>query len=71
MENHAYADHFPGLRRSHPVKVLVSEGKGQPLVFNFKFATLIDSTLGECIYIPSLWYHRVTQTCETVGINYW
>ena len=26
---------------------------------------------GEMIYIPSLWYHRVTQTCETVGVNYW
>jgi len=26
---------------------------------------------GQMIYIPSLWYHRVTQTCETIGINYW
>ena len=26
---------------------------------------------GEMLYIPSLWYHRVTQTCETVGVNYW
>lgn len=26
---------------------------------------------GQMLYIPSLWYHRVTQTCETVGINYW
>ena len=26
---------------------------------------------GEMIYIPSLWYHRVTQTSETVGVNYW
>ena len=26
---------------------------------------------GQIIYIPSLWYHRVSQTCETVGINYW
>ena len=26
---------------------------------------------GEMLYIPSLWYHRVTQTCETIGINYW
>ena len=29
MENPDYADHFPGLRRSHPVKVMVSEGKVQ------------------------------------------
>ena len=26
---------------------------------------------GECLYIPALWHHRVTQSCETVGINYW
>lgn len=26
---------------------------------------------GEMLYLPSLWYHRVTQTCETVGVNYW
>ena len=26
---------------------------------------------GEMIYIPSLWYHRVTQSCETVAVNYW
>lgn len=26
---------------------------------------------GEMLYIPSLWYHRVSQTCETVGVNYW
>jgi len=26
---------------------------------------------GEILYIPPLWYHRVTQTCETVGVNYW
>lgn len=26
---------------------------------------------GEMLYLPSLWFHRVTQTCETLGINYW
>ena len=26
---------------------------------------------GELLYLPSLWFHRVTQTKETVGINYW
>jgi len=25
----------------------------------------------ELLYLPALWFHRVTQTCETVGINYW
>jgi jumonji domain-containing protein 7 len=26
---------------------------------------------GELLYLPSLWFHRVTQSCETIGINYW
>mmetsp|Transcript_15222 Transcript_15222/g.21708 ORF Transcript_15222/g.21708 Transcript_15222/m.21708 type:complete len:469 (-) Transcript_15222:107-1513(-) len=26
---------------------------------------------GEMLYLPSLWYHKVTQLCETIGINYW
>ena len=26
---------------------------------------------GELLYLPALWYHRVTQSCETVGVNYW
>ena len=26
---------------------------------------------GELLYLPSLWFHRVTQTTETIGINYW
>jgi jumonji domain-containing protein 7 len=26
---------------------------------------------GEMLYLPSLWFHRVTQTCETVRVNYW
>jgi hypothetical protein len=26
---------------------------------------------GEMLYIPSLWFHRVSQTVETVGVNYW
>jgi hypothetical protein len=26
---------------------------------------------GELLYLPSLWFHRVTQTCETIGVNYW
>jgi peptidyl-lysine (3S)-dioxygenase / protease len=26
---------------------------------------------GELLYLPSLWFHRVTQTRETLGINYW
>ena len=26
---------------------------------------------GELLYLPSLWFHRVTQSCETIGVNYW
>jgi hypothetical protein len=26
---------------------------------------------GEMLYLPSLWFHRVTQNCETIGLNYW
>lgn len=26
---------------------------------------------GEMLYLPALWYHRVTQSCKTVGLNYW
>jgi len=26
---------------------------------------------GELLYLPSLWFHRVTQSCETLGVNWW
>ncbi|EQC31559.1 hypothetical protein SDRG_10731 [Saprolegnia diclina VS20] len=26
---------------------------------------------GEMLYLPSLWYHRATQLCDTVSVNYW
>ena len=26
---------------------------------------------GDIFHLPSLWFHAVTQTCETVGINWW
>jgi hypothetical protein len=26
---------------------------------------------GDLLYLPSLWFHRVTQSCETVGVNFW
>lgn len=26
---------------------------------------------GEILYIPSMWYHRVTQSTMTIAINYW
>mmetsp|Transcript_13992 Transcript_13992/g.20667 ORF Transcript_13992/g.20667 Transcript_13992/m.20667 type:complete len:298 (-) Transcript_13992:429-1322(-) len=26
---------------------------------------------GDILYLPSLWFHQVSQTCETVAINWW
>ncbi len=26
---------------------------------------------GDMLYLPALWYHSVTQSCETVAVNYW
>ena len=26
---------------------------------------------GEMLYLPALWYHKVSQSCETVAVNYW
>jgi len=26
---------------------------------------------GDMLYLPALWYHKVTQSCETVAVNYW
>ena len=23
------------------------------------------------LYLPALWFHQVSQSCETVAINYW
>jgi len=38
-----------------------------------KYAHPITVTVqaGELLYLPSLWFHRVSQTRETIGINYW
>jgi len=26
---------------------------------------------GDVLYLPALWYHRVTQSCTTIAVNYW
>ena len=26
---------------------------------------------GQMLYLPALWFHQVSQSCETVAINYW
>lgn len=31
----------------------------------------VDVNAGDLLYLPALWYHSVTQTRETVAINYW
>lgn len=28
-------------------------------------------TAGQVLYIPAMWYHRVSQNCLTVSVNYW
>jgi jumonji domain-containing protein 7 len=40
---------------------------------NLKYAhpIKIHVKAGDILYLPSLWYHRVTQSCETVAVNYW
>lgn len=39
----------------------------------FRLAHPIHCTVkaGEVLYIPAMWYHRVSQTCKTVAVNYW
>lgn len=38
-----------------------------------KYTHAMDIIVGEgdLLYLPALWFHRVTQTCETIGINFW
>lgn len=40
---------------------------------NFALAHPIHVTIqpGEVLYIPSMWFHRVSQTCKTISVNYW
>lgn len=40
---------------------------------SLKYATPIRVKVkaGEVLYIPSMWYHRVTQSCPTIAVNYW
>jgi len=48
----------------------VDEDEGFPLS-KHAHPTTVTVRAGELLYLPSLWFHRVTQTRETVGINYW
>jgi jumonji domain-containing protein 7 len=40
---------------------------------SYKYATPIKCSVqaGEVLYIPAMWYHRVSQTKPTVAVNYW
>lgn len=40
---------------------------------DFKLASPIRCNVqaGEILYIPAMWYHRVSQTCLTISVNYW
>lgn len=47
--------------------------RGSTPVLSSQFAHPLRCTLsaGEVLYIPAMWYHRVSQTCHTVAVNYW
>lgn len=38
-----------------------------------KYASCIECKVsaGEMLYIPAMWYHRVSQSCTTIAVNYW
>jgi jumonji domain-containing protein 7 len=50
-----------------------SHHRGNATVLSSQFAHPLRCTLsaGEVLYIPAMWYHRVSQTCHTVAVNYW
>ena len=48
----------------------VDKGEEFPLS-KYAHPITIKVRAGELLYLPSLWFHRVTQTRETIGINYW
>jgi peptidyl-lysine (3S)-dioxygenase / protease len=39
----------------------------------YQLASPIHCTVkaGEVLYLPAMWYHRVSQTCLTISVNYW
>jgi jumonji domain-containing protein 7 len=39
----------------------------------FAYATPLKAVLkaGDVLYLPSLWYHQVSQNIETIAVNYW
>lgn len=36
-----------------------------------RLGLVVDVGPGDVLYIPAMWYHRVTQTETTVAVNYW
>lgn len=40
---------------------------------SFEHTHLVHVSLskGQCLFIPSMWYHRVSQTEPTIAVNYW
>lgn len=65
---------FPTLRWIHyDPDADCSHHQGNATVLSPQFAHPLRCTLsaGEVLYIPAMWYHRVSQTCHTVAVNYW
>mmetsp|Transcript_9416 Transcript_9416/g.12297 ORF Transcript_9416/g.12297 Transcript_9416/m.12297 type:complete len:347 (+) Transcript_9416:72-1112(+) len=57
-----------------PVQVLEQreDNKRYPLAAEIR-ELVMKATVraGEVLYLPSMWYHRVTQNCLTIAVNYW
>ena len=55
------------------IKVDPEDSNALNLQPSLKYATPIRVKVqaGEVLYIPSMWYHRVTQSCPTIAVNFW
>lgn len=38
---------------------------------SYRHPITVSVRAGDILYLPSLWFHQVSQTCETVAINWW
>ncbi|CAI5705722.1 unnamed protein product [Peronospora farinosa] len=53
-----------------PVDPLNIDTERYPLAEALKPIDVVINS-GEVLYLPSLWYHRATQLCPTISVNYW
>jgi len=64
---------FPTLRWIHydPDAACSFHRGSAPELSHFAHPMRCSLSAGEVLYIPAMWYHRVSQTCRTVAVNYW